>query len=154
MLQQAIDNAAVRGTSVAVIFIDLDRFKQINDTSGHAAGDEALQQIARRFEAVAGSRMTVGRLGGDEFAVVLPDVRSRDEAMRAGIELTRALDAPLELSGEKRHVGASFGVALFPEDESIASALLVKADAAMYRSKHSAGSSGDKSLSARAGHRG
>ncbi len=138
-LQAEIENARIRGTGVGVIFMDLDRFKNINDSLGHAAGDCALQEIARRFRSVAGERMLVARVGGDEFAAVVPNVHSGSEAAEAATRLLRSLDEPLDLNGHRCTVTASSGVAVFPDDGENGAALLIKADAAMYLGKQAGG---------------
>jgi len=138
-LTAEIDAARVMGTGVGVIFMDLDQFKEINDSLGHAAGDSALQEIARRFRSAAGARMLVARVGGDEFAAVVPNVRTGDEAEKAATQLLDSLAEPLDLKGEYRSVTASSGVAVFPRDGENGAALLVKADAAMYEGKQAGG---------------
>ena len=121
-------------SSLALLLLDLDRFKVINDTLGHQAGDALLQQVAARMRNAVRSSDTVARLGGDEFALLLPGA-DRDGAVRATQTLLAALVAPMMLEGQTVHVGASIGVALAPAQGSEAGALLRHADVAMYVAK-------------------
>ena len=121
-------------SSLALLLLDLDRFKVINDTLGHQAGDALLQQVAARMRNAVRSSDTVARLGGDEFALLLPET-DRDGAVRATQTLLTALVAPMMLEGQMVHVGASIGMALAPAQGSDAGALLRHADVAMYVAK-------------------
>jgi diguanylate cyclase (GGDEF)-like protein len=120
----------------AVLLLDLDGFKQVNDTLGHHRGDELLQQVAARLRAAAPPRAQVARLGGDEFAVVLPAVRDRTEAVDIARDLLTALVAPLPVGGIQLEVSASIGVAMAPEHADDVATLLRRADMAMYEAKN------------------
>jgi diguanylate cyclase (GGDEF)-like protein len=124
------------GTHVGLLFCDLDRFKQVNDTLGHAAGDELLRQVAARLRAAVRPGDTVGRLSGDEFAIILPGLVNADDARRLADRVDGCFAEPFRLEGADVHVGTSVGVAVH-DDDSYASAeqLLREADDAMYRHK-------------------
>jgi diguanylate cyclase (GGDEF)-like protein len=127
---------AVRtGESVAVLMLDLDGFKEVNDTLGHHGGDALLRAVADRLRGAVREADTVARLGGDEFAVLLRPVASRQQAEAQGWRLHDAVVAPVELDGRVVRVGVSVGVALSPEDGADAAVLMRHADAAMYRAK-------------------
>jgi diguanylate cyclase (GGDEF)-like protein len=118
----------------AAIFVDLDRFKPVNDTLGHAAGDELLVKVAERLAGLLRDEDVVGRIGGDEFLLVLPGVGDPDEAKAIGERVHEALHRPFEISGEVVAIGASIGVACGPEG-STSDDLVAHADEAMYVSK-------------------
>src|SRR5262249_19392308 len=134
-LQQALAHCRRSGRAAAVVFADLDHFKVANDTLGHAAGDQLLQQVALRLEDALRADDTVSRLGGDEFAVILTDLAHGEDAGAAAQKLMRSLDQPFELDGREVFVTASAGIALFPSDGEDADTLLKNADTAMYRAK-------------------
>jgi diguanylate cyclase (GGDEF)-like protein len=123
------------GPFLAVLFIDLDDFKTVNDTLGHARGDRLLVLVAERLLAAVRTVDTVARLGGDEFAVLLEDLRSEDEAHLAAERAANLLKAPFDLAGDSANVGASIGVALRTDDSTGTDTLLAEADAAMYEAK-------------------
>jgi diguanylate cyclase (GGDEF)-like protein len=131
-LQHALARAFRAGNGVAVLFLDLDRFKTVNDSLGHAAGDELLCAVAKRLSACMRAADTAARLGGDEFAVVLEDLRSTREAVRVAERIIAAFAEPFEVSGRAVFVGASIGVATGTHG---AQDLLRHADVAMYRAK-------------------
>jgi diguanylate cyclase (GGDEF)-like protein len=131
-LQHALTQGRRRGTGCAVIFLDLDRFKTVNDSLGHAAGDELLIAVARRIDDSLRSADTAARLGGDEFAVLLEDLADAQEAAIVAQRITEALRTPLVLQGREMFVSASVGIACGRDG---ASELLRKADVAMYRAK-------------------
>lgn len=138
-LAMLLTQARVNQDMLAVIFLDLDRFKLINDSLGHYVGDHALRIIADRLvHAVRASDM-VARLGGDEFTVVLPGITEEQDAFRVLRKLVEALGQPLRLEGEEYSVSASVGVALYPRDGQDSDTLLRIADAAMYDSKQCKG---------------
>lgn len=120
---------------MALIFVDLDRFKNINDTLGHEVGDNLLVQAAQRGLSVLRDTDTLSRQGGDEFVVVLPELDHRQDAMHVTRKLLAALGTPYLLAGHELIVSASAGIALYPDDGQTVSELLRKADAAMYRAK-------------------
>lgn len=132
-LEHAIAVARRRGTRVALLFVDLDRFKQINDTLGHAIGDEALRLVASRMESVIRDSDTVSRHGGDEFLVLLAEVSHATDAALIAAKLLLAIGEP----GPNLlpALSASVGIAIYPEDGQEAAVLIANADAAMYRSK-------------------
>jgi diguanylate cyclase (GGDEF)-like protein/PAS domain S-box-containing protein len=136
-LQQAIASAERHGTAFALHYYDLDGFKEINDTHGHMSGDDVLRTVARRFERVARQEDTVARIGGDEFVVLQPFVRARADVETLAKRLRASLSEPLVVEGITYRLTASAGVAMYPEDGREAAALLARADAALYRVKHS-----------------
>ena len=135
-LAGALDQAQRNGEALAVIFIDLDHFKQINDMRGHAIGDRVLTETAQRLESVIRSTDLLARQGGDEFIVVMPGLQD-ESAIRAVCDnLLRRVSEPIVLDGEASVVGASIGVAIYPADGVTAADLLHHADVAMYHAKH------------------
>ncbi|AKH16004.1 EAL domain-containing protein [Deinococcus soli (ex Cha et al. 2016)] len=127
------------GENAALIFIDLDRFKTVNDTLGHSAGDSLLQQVARRLQSVVRSSDLVGRVGGDEFTVLLSRVSARRDATLVAQKLADVLTDPFDLAGTRMTITASIGCAVAPSDGRDAEALQQHADLAMYRVKRSGG---------------
>lgn len=134
-LDNAIALARRHGTSFAVVFIDLDDFKQINDTLGHVAGDEVLQQAARQLQAAVRDSDTVSRYGGDEFLVLLADIVQPADAARVAAKMLKALAEPIYVSDHELHLSASIGIAQYPKDAEETLTLIGRADAAMYCSK-------------------
>jgi diguanylate cyclase (GGDEF)-like protein/PAS domain S-box-containing protein len=134
-LTQTIERASATGQRCALMWIDLDRFKDINDLHGHVAGDSILRIVAEklRFELPAGT--LIARLGGDEFVVLCEDIRDPQEARLIGQQLRRLLNRPIDLGEWSLTVGASIGVAVFPDDASDAEELLRNADLALYHAK-------------------
>lgn len=138
-LESAITLARRRGTRIAVFFLDLDNFKEINDSQGHAVGDEILKLVAQRMVAVLRNSDAVSRHGGDEFLALLAEVtQASDAAMVAG-KMLSAIAAPAQIGEFLLSVSASIGIALYPEDGTDAATLIARADAAMYRIKRSGG---------------
>ena len=139
-LRHAFDRSARTGTPVAVLYLDLDGFKEVNDSLGHEAGDRLLAEFARRIETHSRPADTVACLGGDEFCILLEDVRGPGEAARIADRLEGLLAEPFELPGRIVRVGVSIGVAeKGPDDEDrTAERLLCEADAEMYGAKRSA----------------
>ncbi|WP_347058311.1 sensor domain-containing diguanylate cyclase [Blastococcus sp. HT6-30] len=125
-----------RRSHAAVLFCDLDRFKQVNDTLGHAAGDELLRQVSARLRAAVRPGDVVGRLSGDEFAVVMPGLAEPSDAHGLAGRVVECFREPFRLEGTDVLVGTSVGVAVYPGDGGTAEQLLRTADAAMYRHKH------------------
>jgi len=135
-LGQAVASAGRTGHALSVLLLDLDRFKEVNDVLGHDVGDQLLVQVAKRLSAeLERSSDTVARLGGDEFAVLLP-TQDGDQAQEIARRLLAALERPLALSGQTVDLGASIGIASFPRDAMEATALMARADIAMYVAKH------------------
>ncbi|ADB53951.1 putative bifunctional diguanylate cyclase/phosphodiesterase [Conexibacter woesei] len=134
-LELALVRARRRGTICAVFFLDVDRFKIVNDTLGHRAGDALLREVAARLRGAIRASDTVARFGGDEFAVVCDGLADERDALRIASTLHAALSVPCELEGESHVLGASVGIALATGREATAEALLRDADAAMYRAK-------------------
>ncbi|HEU5297163.1 MAG TPA: diguanylate cyclase [Burkholderiaceae bacterium] len=133
---RAVATGRSQGSKAAVLYIDSDSFKSINDSLGHAAGDDVLIETARRIRALLRESDFVARLGGDEFAILLAPIRGAEDATRIAGEIAAALRAPVTSSGFGAiDTSASIGVAVFPGHGNTAQALLVAADAAMYRAK-------------------
>jgi diguanylate cyclase (GGDEF)-like protein len=134
-LTQALGRARRRETRVAVLFVDLDRFKPVNDILGHAVGDEVLRELAGRLRVALREEDTLARIGGDEFTVILEEVTRREDAVRVAERLLAAVTPPLEVAGQEVVVGASVGIALSHDDGDDAATLVKNADMAMYRAK-------------------
>jgi diguanylate cyclase (GGDEF)-like protein/PAS domain S-box-containing protein len=120
---------------VAVLFIDLDGFKEVNDRFGHAAGDDVLAEVARRLQASVRAEDTLVRLHGDEFVVLLPELPSPFDAGHVAGSLLAAMNEPIEVAGHELVLSASIGIAVYPDDARDVTALLRAADVAMYRAK-------------------
>ena len=134
-LALAIRHAHRQQQGLALIFIDLDHFKQVNDTLGHAVGDELLLQVAQRLQARLREDDTLARLGGDEFLALLPEVNAVDEATRVARRLIEAIREPFQIDDNSFRIGCSLGISLYPEDGDSPEALVRNADTAMYRAK-------------------
>lgn len=134
-LVAALEQARQAGTPLGVLFVDLDRFKCINDTYGHAVGDELLCCVAERLQNCVRDCDLLARWGGDEFTVLLPQLRTPDEACIVAQRILDALASPMQLGGHALHTSASIGVAVFPDDGDDAPTLLKKADIALYQVK-------------------
>jgi diguanylate cyclase (GGDEF)-like protein/PAS domain S-box-containing protein len=139
-LQQAIAKAHRQGNQIAVLYLDLDRFKQVNDTLGHAIGDQVIQDMSHRLKCHLRDSDTLARLGGDEFAILLVDIEEPRDAEAVAAKLLKALSEPFHLpGGHTFHTSGSFGVAIYPHDGEDADTLLKNADTAMYRTKDQGG---------------
>jgi diguanylate cyclase (GGDEF)-like protein len=134
-LQQAIAHANRDRQSFALLVCDLDRFKLINDSLGHRAGDELLQEVARRLGAVISPADTVARFGGDEFVLIGTSIADTEDAAGLAARVMDALQAPVRIAAIDIHVSPSIGIAMYPDDGASAQALLAHADAAMYAAK-------------------
>jgi diguanylate cyclase (GGDEF)-like protein len=134
-LSHAIAHARRHELKVAVLFVDLDNFKQINDRFGHAVGDDALKTVAARLLAAVRDEDTVSRRGGDEFVVLLADVASKDDALAIGAKLVAAMRLPFEVRQLSVALSCSVGIAMYPHDGEDAGKLIERADEAMYRAK-------------------
>jgi diguanylate cyclase len=135
----AIERARQRTIPTAVLAIDLDGFKEVNDTLGHPAGDEVLRQIAQLFHTYLRRVDTIARTGGDEFSVVLEGPITRREAEHVASALKELVETPLTVSERIVRIGASVGVAMFPDDGQTPEALTTLADARMYAAKRDGG---------------
>ena len=124
-----------RKTITAVMFIDLDRFKRVNDLMGHDAGDTVLKQVAVRILDCVRESDTVGRLGGDEFVALFNDISGREDIVHIAERILLSLNRTFYTGGREAHIGCSIGIALFPEHGKMPEDLLKKADEAMYRIK-------------------
>ena len=138
-LDLAIAQARRDSRRLAVIFLDLDRFKLVNDQYGHTVGDRLLQAIAKRLQDCLGQGDTISRFGGDEFALLLPDMFSKRDAVTVVRRVVRRIRNPFIVDGNEFNVSASIGVALYPEAGGTAEALLQSADIAMYHVKNRGG---------------
>lgn len=137
----ATERARQRNACTAVLAIDLDGFKEVNDTLGHHAGDDVLQQVARLFATRLRRIDTLARTGGDEFSVVLEGPISRNEAAEVAHTLKRLLESPVSVGGRSMQVGASIGLAMFPDDAQTPESLSILADERMYTAKRNGGGS-------------
>jgi diguanylate cyclase (GGDEF)-like protein/PAS domain S-box-containing protein len=131
----AMIHAKRKSSELAVMFIDLDRFKLVNDTLGHVKGDDLLQQVATRLKECLRESDTLARLGGDEFTVVLPDLRNPGDAHITAAKVLERLHRPFDLDGHEVHISASIGIAMYPRDGESIDELLRNADIAMYQVK-------------------
>ena len=134
-LQQAMGMARASGRGLAVQYLDLDHFKQINDTRGHDTGDRVLAEAAQRMRAAVRTVDTVARLGGDEFAIVLPFLDGEEAAAQLATRLVGCLSEPYRVAEESLSIGVSIGIAVFPRDGLAVDTLLQRADAALYDAK-------------------
>lgn len=134
-LRKAVAAAQAGGHGMAVMFIDLDRFKWVNDTLGHGAGDELLRQVAKRLKECVRDDDIVARMGGDEFTVILRKVGGLDDACEIAGRMVDTLRQPFDLDGQAAQIGCSIGIALCPRHGETPETLLNAADAAMYKAK-------------------
>lgn len=135
-LASALERARRSEAQAALLVIDLDRFKQVNDTLGHHVGDLVLQKVATLFASRVRRSDTVARTGGDEFSIILEEPTSREEATHVGRSLIQLLNEPLELGEHVVRIGASVGIAIYPGDAHEMESLCVAADLRMYDAKH------------------
>ena len=134
-LNQAIEVARRQNRQLAVMFLDLDGFKHINDSLGHAVGDELLRSVAQRLVACVRQSDTVSRQGGDEFVLLLPLIEHAEDAARSGQKILEALALPHPVDGQDLHISVSIGISIYPTDGQDAETLLKSADTAMYHAK-------------------
>jgi diguanylate cyclase (GGDEF)-like protein len=130
-----LERARRSGSHAALLLVDLDDFKQVNDSVGHHVGDELLKRVSSLFVGRVRRSDTVARTGGDEFSVILEEPMTRADASRVGKSLTELLESPFEVNGHTLHVGASVGIAVFPDDANDAESLCIAADLRMYAGK-------------------
>jgi diguanylate cyclase (GGDEF)-like protein len=134
-LEVAVARARRNGWNVCVMFLDLDHFKDVNDSCGHATGDELLRAVAERLRVTMREEDTVARLGGDEFTLLLPQLPNRETAAIVAEKLVRSFAMPFRISGRDIFVSTSVGAAIYPIDSHDAESLMTNADAAMYQAK-------------------
>ena len=136
-LQQTLAQAGRRATLAAVMFLDLDRFKVVNDTLGHAVGDDLLRQVAQRLSACTRLGDTVARFSGDEFVLIVNDLQGSEDARHIAQKVLLAIGEPFRAGGHEVFVSTSIGISMYPSDSEDEQALLKNADTAMYRAKES-----------------
>jgi diguanylate cyclase (GGDEF)-like protein/PAS domain S-box-containing protein len=134
-LARDLGQARRAGSNTALLLLDLDRFKTINDTLGHAAGDKLLIEVAKRLQSRKREGDTIARLGGDEFIFVVSQLRHKEDAAVVAEQVLEVLKTPIQIADFDLHVSASIGIAIFPEDGEEGTALLKSADVALYRAK-------------------
>ena len=134
-MAQAIKTAGRTRQIVAVLFLDLDYFKIVNDTYGHPVGDQLLKLVATRLKGLVRAEDTVARIGGDEFVILLSNLASELQAVTMAGKVVKALTEPFQLSGKSLSIGVSVGVALYPEHDTNEKNLIRHADNAMYAAK-------------------
>lgn len=159
-LGQAIMMAKRNQRSIALLYIDLDGFKQVNDTLGHHIGDLLLVQVAERLRLCVRESDTLARLGGDEFTLILIDTHEREAVAMVARKIIESIAVPFYLEGHAVHIGVSVGIAHYPDDAEVEDALLIVADKAMYAAKAAGkntyrfGSAGDATTAFQAADRG
>ncbi len=136
-LERALHHAKRNEQGVAVLFLDLDRFKTINDSLGHPIGDALLIEVASRLKSCLRNEDVIARLGGDEFTIIMEDILTPEDAAKVSEKIIHALSAPVDLDGHQFYITTSIGISLFPEDGGSVTELVKNADAAMYRAKES-----------------
>ncbi|WP_424191544.1 EAL domain-containing protein [Ampullimonas aquatilis] len=134
-LAQAIAQAHRNGDKLAIMYIDLDRFKVVNDSLGHQVGDELLKTVANRIRSCTREGDTVSRQGGDEYTVLLPNVTQLEAVATVAQKILRELSSPFEVQGQEVYISASIGITIYPDDAQQINELMRRADAAMYRAK-------------------
>lgn len=134
-VRHELTHAQRRGEKLGVMFLDLDRFKPVNDTYGHETGDLLLREVARRLQATLRESDTVARRGGDEFTLLISHAENREALARVAKVIGDLLSTPFDINGEELQIGCSIGISLYPDDGNDAQTLLTHADEAMYRAK-------------------
>ncbi|HSI38821.1 MAG TPA: GGDEF domain-containing protein, partial [Methylotenera sp.] len=134
-LRLALAYAKREKKNLAVMFIDLDHFKEINDIYGHEAGDTVLKQVSQRLVACVRESDTVARLGGDEFVVLLPIIDNEADAILVASKIVEAVDQPIRIAQSEMHVSSSIGIAVYPQHGKDEKLLVINADMAMYQAK-------------------
>jgi len=135
MLESAMEQSKRRDEILAVLFIDLDNFKPINDNWGHNAGDKVLKEIADRLTSSIRAADSVARIGGDEFLILLNPVKNRSESGKVAKKIISKIGEPIIIGKATISVGASIGISIYPEQETTADQLIINADSAMYKIK-------------------
>ena len=133
-LEASVNEAREKGSKMAIMFVDLDRFKWVNDTMGHAAGDALLKEVARRLNACV-KKGTVARLGGDEFTAIIPGITGQGDVSTIAKDMLERLNQGFMLEGGKTYISGSVGISIFPDDAEDMEGLMKRADEAMYRLK-------------------
>lgn len=136
-IKKAVEKARINNQGLAILFMDLDHFKEVNDTLGHPVGDLLLQAVGQRLKARLREQDTLGRLGGDEFLAILDHAANTDASGIVAEKIIHSLIQPFELEGHQIKIGVSIGIAIFPQDGNTADELIKNADIAMYRAKDS-----------------
>ncbi|UCE79969.1 MAG: EAL domain-containing protein [Nitrospiraceae bacterium] len=136
-LQQAMMHGKRNKTFLALMYLDLDRFKNINDTLGHRIGDVLLQKVAERLQAMVRKNDTISRFGGDEFVIILPDLHAVEEAGALGQKIVDEISQPFPIENHELYISASIGITMFPSDGETEDILIRNADTAMYHAKES-----------------
>lgn len=135
-VNEQIEQAMRSGKKLAILFIDLDRFNNVNDTLGHTAGDELLTKVANRLSVFFEDRAVISRYGGDEFCLLVPNVETKKEVYQLTEELIESFAKPFEVCGKKLYMTTSIGISFYPDHGADAHTLIKNANIAMYRSKH------------------
>ena len=136
-IQKSVEKARISNQGLAILFMDLDHFKEVNDTLGHPVGDLLLQAVGQRLKARLREQDTLGRLGGDEFLAILDHAANTEASGTVAEKIIHSLIQPFELEGHQIQIGVSIGIAIFPQDGNTADELIKHADIAMYRAKDS-----------------
>ena len=134
-ISQSISLARRQNRPIAVMFLDLDRFKYVNDSLGHAIGDQLLQSVSQRLLAAVRGSDTVSRQGGDEFVILLPEIAHKEDVAMSARKILRSLSIPHSITGRELYIDGSIGISVFPEDGKDAESLIKNADTAMYSAK-------------------
>ncbi len=134
-LQKSVEEAAIRRGDLGLLWLDLDHFKEINDTHGHAAGDALLCSVAEQFQSALGGQHLLARIGGDEFAVLCETGQRSGDPAAIARQLLAVMAQPLQIDGHQLHVGLSIGLAMYPQDADCVTALMRKGDNALYEIK-------------------
>ena len=138
-MERALANAKRQNNRVALLFLDMDKFKSVNDEFGHPSGDDLLKQVASRLVATARETDTVARLGGDEFAIIMTHMEKADAPAQLASRMTECLSAPFDLNGQAVETRTSIGISVYPDDDTDIDQLIRKADVALYQAKAAGG---------------
>jgi diguanylate cyclase (GGDEF)-like protein/PAS domain S-box-containing protein len=147
-INHAVNDAKRHGRLFALLYLDLDKFKPINDTWGHNAGDQVLKEVGNRLQEFVRSDDTVARMGGDEFIVLLSGLTEAEDAERVAEKILQKILEPFQVKGSTHNLGISIGISVFPEDGDSMEALIAQADAAMYQAKNAGGNCFFRSIQA------